>query len=127
MTTAIDSEFDIPKENEFKKAMDRISQEMKRYKAITAEEEALIMPSQAAAMIGISPQAMERKINDGSIRSFTVMGKVWVSGKQIEEIMLERVKKLIDAGEDKNKIEASMYKKMYLNAKALKKQRKSKD
>lgn len=125
MTTAADSAFDIPNKNEFKKVMRNTMSELKRFKDLASKEGGLLIPAQAAAMIGISPQAMERKMKDGSIRHFVVAGKVWVSANQIEEMMTERVKKLLDAGEDKNKIEESMYKKMYLNAKAVNSKRKN--
>lgn len=121
MAKAVTNANDIPSESEWKKAMKRVQDETKRMKKLMKQEEMLLLPVQAAAMIGISPQAMERRIKDGSIRSFTIFNKVYVSGKQIDEMMNERIKSLIEAGADKNKIEEGIYKKMYLNAKSMKK------
>ncbi len=116
----------VPSESEFKKAFSDLVEETKKMKRLSKQEEALLMPSQAAAMIGISAQSMERKIKDKSIRAFKVLGKTWVSGKQIDELMNERFKQLLESGEDKNKIEESIYRKMYLNAKLIQKNRKKK-
>lgn len=119
MSEAIIIDDGIPSESEFKEAVKRVRGEYKRMKELIAQEEMLLIPSQAAAMIGISPQAMERKIKDGVIRSFVCLGKVWVSGKQIDEIMNDRIKTLVKAGIDKNQIEEGMFKKMFINAKVM--------
>lgn len=109
-----------PVVSEFKRAVSHMQSEYKRMKQLIAQEEMLLPPSQAAAMIGISPQSMERRIREGTVRSFVCLGKTWVSGKQIDEMMNERIKNLVQAGVDKNKIEQGIYDKMYLNAKAMK-------
>ncbi len=108
--------------SDLKVATDYLKAEMKRMKELTKKEEALLPPVQAAAMLGISPQAVEKRVREGSLRSYKVFGKTWLAGKQIEEMMIERIKRLIAAGEDKNKLEEIMYKKMAVNSKlAIKK------
>ncbi len=120
MSKAITSPEAIPSENEFKKAVGDLKAEFKKMKRMSEKEGALLLPAQAAAMMGVSPQAVERKMREGAISSFRIMGKVWVSGNQVTEIMNERIRSLVRAGEDKNIIEQRIYKRMYLNAKAMK-------
>lgn len=114
----------VPSESDFSKAMTWMKSETQRMKDLIKQEEMLLLPVQAAAMMGISQQSLERRMKDGNIRSFTVLGKVWVSGKQVDEIMNERIQKLKKAGVEKNKIEEGIYRKMFLNAKQLRKKQK---
>lgn len=108
--------------SDLKVATDYLKAEMKRMKELTKKEEALLPPVQAAAMLGISPQAIEKRMREGSLRSYKVFGKNYLAGKQIEEMMIERIKRLVAAGTDKNKLEETMYKKMAVNSKlAIKK------
>lgn len=112
--------------SDLKIATDYLKTEMKRMKELTKKEEALLPPVQAAAMLGISPQAVEKRVREGSLRSYKVFGKTWLAGKQIEEMMIERIKRLVAAGTDKNKLEEIMYKKMAVNAQLTIKQAKTK-
>ena len=102
---------------DLKVAAKYLKTEMKRMKELTKEEEALVPPTQAAAMLGISPQAIDKRMREGSLRSYKVFGRSWLAGKQIEEMMIERIKRLIAAGTDKNKLEESIYKKWVVNSK----------
>jgi len=121
MAQAMTYEETIPSEGEFKKAFGDLKAEYRKMKIISKREGALLLPAQAAAMMGVSPQAIEKKMKEGSISSYVILGKAWVSGNQVTDIMNKRFRSLLDSGEDKNKIEMGIYKKMILNAKAMKK------
>jgi len=122
---AITDEMEIPAEaktasklrKDLKVATDYLSTEMKRMKNFNKEEECLLLPAMAASMLGISSQAIEKRIKSGTLKDFVVFGRVYVSGKQVDELMRKRIKHLLDSGMDKNKIEAKMYEKMIVNAK----------
>ena len=108
--------------SDLKIASNYLKTEMKRMKELTKKEEALVPPTQAAAMLGISPQAIEKRMREGSLRSYKVFGKNYLAGKQIEEMMVERITRLLAAGTDKNRLEESIYQKMIINSKlAMKK------
>ena len=104
-----------------KQAANYFKDEMAKYRQLTKEEECLILPSQAATMLGISPQAVECRMKDGSLQTFTVLGRHWVSGKEVEGIFTERIQKKIADGNDKNEIEDKFLKKMIVNAQVMKK------
>ena len=102
-----------------KEAATYFRNEMAKYREYTAEEEALLLPAQAAALLGISPQAVECRMKEGSLKTFTVMGRHWVSGKEVESIMEARIKKAIAEGADKDELEMKFYKKMTANAQVM--------
>lgn len=100
-------------------AADYFRDEMAKYRQAVKEEDCLILPSQAAAMMGISPQAVECRMKEGSLKTFTVFGRYWVSGREVEGIMKERINERLTKGEDKNEMEEKMFMKMAANAKVM--------
>lgn len=106
--------------NDFIAAAKYLKNETTRLKRLCRQEEMMLLPAQAAAMLGITPQAVESRIKEGSLRSFHVLGRIFVSGKEVDEIMNERIKRLLAAGEDKSKLEEKLLKKMSANVKVMK-------
>lgn len=104
---------------QIKIAADYFKNEMAKYRQASKEEECLLIPSQAAAMMGISPQAVECRMKEGSLKTFTVFGRYWVSGREVEGILIERIKERIAKGGDKNEMEEKMFMKMAANAKVM--------
>lgn len=106
--------------SELKAAVDYLKSESRKMREYSKKEEALLPPAQAAAMLGISPQAINKRIREGSLRTYQVFGKTYLAGKQIEEMMVERLHRLLAAGTDKNELEKSIYKKWVVNSKLAK-------
>jgi hypothetical protein len=109
--------------SELKAAVEFLKVESRKMKEYSKKEDALLPPAQAAAMLGISPQAINKRMREGSLRSYQVFGKTYLAGKQIEEMMVERLKRLLAAGTDKNELEKSIYKKWVVNSKLAKEKR----
>lgn len=110
--------------NAIKEAASYFQNEMAKYRKLTKEEECLILPAQAAAMMGISPQAIESRMKEGSLKTFTVLGRHWVSGREVESIMEDRIKKALSDGVDKDELEEKILTKMTVNAKIMMKKSK---
>lgn len=106
---------------EIKIAADYFRQEMAKYRQFCKEEECLMLPSQAAAMLGITPQAVESRMKDGTLKTFTVFGRYWVSGREAEAVLVDRIQKRIADGEDKNEMEEKIFNKMTANALVMRK------
>ena len=109
--------------NELKAAVEFLKAESRKMTEYSKKEGALLPPAQAAAMLGISPQAINKRMREGSLRSYQVFGKTYLAGKQIEEMMVERLDRLLAAGTDKNELEKSIYKKWVVNSKLAKKKK----
>lgn len=104
-----------------KEAASYFRDEMARYRQLTKEEECLILPAQAAAMLGISPQAIESRIKDGSLKTFHILGRTWLSGREVDADFQNRIQKLSATGKNKEEIETQFFKKMTANAQVMKK------
>ncbi|MGE4488485.1 MAG: hypothetical protein AB7E95_02950 [Kiritimatiellales bacterium] len=103
-----------------KKAAAYFRDEIAKYKEFCKEEECLMLPSQAAAMLGISPQAVESRMKEGSLTTFTVLGRHWVSGREIENVLMDRVRKAAANGTSEADIQIKIFKKMAANATVMK-------
>lgn len=88
-----------------KQAGNYFRDEIAKFKRFAKEEDGLLLPAQAAAMLGISPQAIESRMKEKSVKTFTVMGRQYLSGRRIETLLVERVRRAVDAGEDKSQLE----------------------
>lgn len=68
-----------------------IGAEMSRFRSLSVEHDGLTQPFMAALVLGVSKQRVSQLMGAGHLRSFEVMGKSFLSCRDIEQFAkLER-------------------------------------
>ena len=101
-------------------AIDYFNNESKRMQELIITEKYLIQPAVVAKMVGMTPPGVEKRMREGQIRWFTVFGKKYLSGLEVDH-WLHHSRQMMDNEKDTTKYEQMCLRRIPDNAAEVKK------